>query len=109
MKTSELSFLSPFWTGVIGKEGVIDQKGQTTPKSGRLSAKSGYLVSKQAYLVHFISKNLGKVKAISKGHHPILGGGVLRKPLPQSKTRTGVLRRGVLSWRLVLYAVQRCN
>jgi hypothetical protein len=28
------------------KEGVIDQKGQTTPKSGRLSGKSGYLMSK---------------------------------------------------------------
>jgi hypothetical protein len=28
------------------KEGVIDQKGQITPKSGRLSGKSGYLMSK---------------------------------------------------------------
>jgi hypothetical protein len=44
-KRSELSFLGPIWTGVTPyrKGGVINQKGQTTPKSSRLSPESGYL------------------------------------------------------------------
>jgi hypothetical protein len=61
-----------------------------------------------AYLTQFTSKNLGKSQnpAISKGK-PLYLGGVYNQScsfLRGSKEKTGVLRRGVLRQRLVLYA-----